>query len=194
MTSNKEKCSKFKARKIKLWGHILDLDGMRIDPEQKIAIKEMTAPKQNEFKKILSDGKLSQQTQETDEVKDTRHSTRPGQRQSQLIYSLDHPHRKTYEDKQSRDACTQYFSSRIRLTYTENEGIQYKRWRVSGDCHRNTTRLAHRQHRKGKLSKVKEMAANLSVVDGLIMMSSRLYIPRAMRQETLNKRHTGHQG
>lgn len=45
MTLNKEKCSKFKARKIKFLGHILDLDGMRIDPEQKIAIKEMTAPK-----------------------------------------------------------------------------------------------------------------------------------------------------
>lgn len=45
-----------------------------------------------------------------------------------------------------------------------------------------------------EVTKVKGNASSLSLIDGLIMMNSRIYIPRAMRKELLRKLHSGHQG
>ena len=45
-----------------------------------------------------------------------------------------------------------------------------------------------------EVTKVKGNASSLSMIDGLILMNSRIYIPKAMRREVLQKLHSGHQG
>lgn len=46
----------------------------------------------------------------------------------------------------------------------------------------------------GESGKVKTMEDSLSVVDDLVLMNARLYIPRELRGRVLKKLHTGHQG
>jgi transposase InsO family protein len=45
-----------------------------------------------------------------------------------------------------------------------------------------------------EVRKVQANAISLTVVDGMIMMNSRIYIPKAMRSDMLRRLHAGHQG
>lgn len=45
-----------------------------------------------------------------------------------------------------------------------------------------------------EVKRVRSNADSLSIVDGMIMMNSRLYVPMKMREEMLRKLHSGHQG
>ena len=46
----------------------------------------------------------------------------------------------------------------------------------------------------GEVRKLKAMRDNLSVVDGLVLMNARLYVPKGLMRRVLERLHTGHQG
>ena len=46
----------------------------------------------------------------------------------------------------------------------------------------------------GEVRKVRAMGDSLSIVDGLVLMNVRLYIPKELRRKVLEKLYTGHQG
>ena len=82
---------------------------------------------------------------------------------------------------------------------TDTRLEQIKRYQLEDDVCREITMYVKegwpdRAHLKGLTSHYWSYQADLTVVDGLLMYGSRIVIPSALRQDTLEKLHEGHQG